>query len=43
MLEDDASSIPTAIAKDKNGLPHVDAKGNYNPDAPKMDQNGLVW
>jgi len=35
--------IPQKVAKDANGLPHVDDKGSYNPDSTKMDPNGSVW
>jgi len=31
------------VAKDAAGIPHVDAGGAYNPGAPAMDPNGLVW
>jgi hypothetical protein len=34
---------PTAYAKDKAGLPHIDSGGNYNPGAASMDPNALVW
>jgi hypothetical protein len=34
---------PTGYAKDDQALPHIDAKGNYNPGASSMDPNGSVW
>ena len=34
---------PTAYAKDDQSLPHIDAKGNYNPGASTMDPNAKVW
>jgi len=37
------AAIPTAIAKDDEGIPHVDAGGAYNPGAAKMDPNATVW
>ena len=36
-------NAPVKIAKDAAGLPHVDDKGLYNPDAPKLDPNEKVW
>ena len=34
---------PTKYASDDQKLPHIDAGGNYNPGASKMDPNGSVW
>ena len=42
MLEGPAE-IPQKVAKSASGIPHVDDKGNYNPDVTKMDPNGKVW
>ena len=38
-----APAIPTGYAKDEAGLPHIDAKGNYNPGAAGRDLNKSVW
>ena len=37
------TSAPTGYAKDKQGIPHIDGTGAYNPGASKMDPNASVW
>jgi hypothetical protein len=43
MINGAPTSAPTSYASDDAKIPHIDAKGNYNPGASSMDPNKLVW